>query len=317
MLTEARIPKDYDLRKDGITQSLLMGYLKCRVSFLLTLNKWQSDEKKSTFAYGSLTHEILDKIYTHYQLTNGELPNDIQIRVWINKYVKQHKDWLAAKDSMKGEQIKVNCFVLVTEYMRYYAKDFEKIDIIGAEDVFDVNFQGFKLRGKKDLRFRIDGRKWLIETKTMARIEEEALTDKLAFDFQNLFYITAEEIEVPTESTIGVLYNIVRNPSSKADGKSMIEYERQLRAKVRKTPEHYFVRFEIPYLQKDKRAFRKDLISILWEIDGLLSGKVPIYRNFKNCVGRFRCSYLRACASDCMSGFTQNRNLFSELEEST
>jgi len=317
-LKEAKIPsKDvYDLYRDGITQSIIMGFLKCRVSFLLHLNKWTSVNKKSMFAFGTLTHETLDKVYSYFQQT-GEVPTDTMIKVWIIKYVKAHKDWLPSRDAQKGEQIKVNCFVIVSEYVKHYADDFKNLEIMGAEDTFRVKFMQFTLRGKKDMRFRIHGKKWLIETKTMARIDEETLSEKLAFDFQNLFYVTAEELEYPDEPTVGVLYNVIRNPSSKVTDKSLTDYQTKLRKKVQKNPEHYFLRYEVPYLQKDKVEFRRDLIGILTEIEGLLSGKVRIYRNFKNCVGRFSCGFLKACSSGTMIGYAQNARLFSELESST
>ena len=318
-LKAATIPKDYDLRRDGITQSLIMGYLKCRVSFLLTLNKWGSDQKNTIFAFGSLTHDALDRVYSYYQ-ENDELPNDTQIRIWINRYVKKAKkegNWMPRKDERKGEYMKVRSFVIVSEYVKYYADEFKKIEVIGAEDTFNVKFMGFTLRGKKDLRMRLAGKKWILETKTMGRIEENNIADKLAFDFQNLFYITAEELEEPDEPVIGVLYNVVRNPGDKTTGKTLEEFAKHLRGKVHKHPEYYFLRFEVPYLEKDKRDFRRDLMGILTEIDGLLSGRVRAYRNFKNCIGRFRCSYLNACASGTMIGYSQHRQLFSELEEST
>lgn len=311
-IRDIRLP-DFDIRRDGITQGLVMCYLKCRREFLLRINEWGTEENKMSFANGSITHDTLDKIYTYFQL-HGKLPKLSKIKLWINRYDKENPDWLGRQHKEDMKQIKALAYVIVTEYIRFYRKDFEEHEIIGAENIFDVKWKGFRLRGKKDLRFRIDKKVWIMETKTSARIEEQTLADKIAFDFQSSFYTMAEELEYGHE-VAGVLYNVVRNPGHKPGaGESLFQFQNRLRREIRKRPKHFYKRWAIPFTRADKMAFKQELLWKLQEIDDLLHGKIHIYKNEKNCVTRFRCVFLRACASGKLVGYARTHPLFTELQ---
>jgi len=306
---------DFSITADGqgLTQGLIMCYLKCRREFMLRLNEWGKESKKITFANGSITHDSLDMIYTHYKST-GKPPSLLSIKAFINGYDTANPSWLGAGHKEEIPKIKAVAYVVVTEYMRYYRKDFETMEIIGAENVFDVIWKGYRLRGKKDLRFRIAGKKWLIETKTMARIDESEIEDKISFDFQSQFYTHAEEVEYK-ETVCGVIYNVVRNPGHKVGKDETLKaFTGRLRKAVRKDPAHFFKRWSIPYTDADKKEFKKELLYKLDEIKMLLQGKIHVYRNEKNCVTRFQCSFLRACASGKLVGYTKTNKLFCELE---
>lgn len=313
-IKDVTIP-DFSIRKngEGITQGLIMCFLKCRREFMLRLDEWGKESKKITFANGSITHDSLDMIYTHYKST-GEPPSLLGIKAFINSYDTANPSWLGAGHKEEIPKIKAVAYVIVSEYMRHYSKDFETMEIIGAENVFDVIWKGYRLRGKKDLRFRIAGDKWLIETKTMARIDEGEIKDKISFDFQSQFYTHAEEVEYK-ERVCGVIYNVVRNPGHKiGKDESLKTFSDRLRKSIRKDPEHFFKRWSIPYTDSDKKEFQTELFYKLQEIDMLLHGKLHVYRNEKNCVTRFQCSFLRACASGKLVGYNQDNKLFCELD---
>lgn len=304
----------YDLKVDGITQGLIMTYLKCRREFLLRINQWGPRTEKSSFANGAITHDTLDKIYTFYQL-HGKLPGIAVIRKWVMQYPKKNPKWLPKAGEEEKRKIQEVCYVIVTEYIRHYKKDFGTWDIIGAEDIFDNMWNGFRLRGKKDLRYRLHGSKWIMETKTMARIDESELVDKISFDFQSSFYTFNEELDDP-EPVVGVLYNIVRNPGHKpGKNESLLKFCNRLRREIRKDPGHFFKRFHIMYTKLDKLEFKKELLFKLQEIKMFLDGDLKVYRNEKNCVTRFQCTFLKACASGCLIGYAQKYPLFKELQE--
>lgn len=314
-LSDIKLPwPRFDLKVDGITQGLIMSYLKCRVEFLLRLNKWGLLEEKTTFANGAITHDTLDKVYTFYQW-HSKLPLLLTIRKWIYEYDIKNPGWLPKATNDEKLKIKAVCFVMVTEYIKFYHTDFERFEILGAEDIFDLRWNGYRIRGKKDLRYRFNDEKWIMETKTMGRIDENDLVDKIAFDFQSGFYVFAEEVEDP-EPVKGVVYNVVRNPGHKVgETETLDQFCGRLRRAIRKDPEHFFYRWRIPYTRIDKVRFRKDLLAILLEIEMFLDGELKTYPNSKNCVTRFRCSFLRACASRVMVGYINTYPIFKELGE--
>lgn len=316
-ILDVSLPK-FNIREDGdgITQGLIMIYLKCRREFVLRLNEWGLEEPKYGFANGSLTHDTLDKIYTYFILHN-KIPSFTKIKKWIDEYGNDEKtkNWLPQKETELKKIMKAVCYVILTEYIRFYKKkDFGSYELLGAENVFDNTWKGFRLRGKKDLRLRINGKKWTLETKTSGRIEEDDLSDKIAFDFQSQFYNLNEEIEYG-EPVIGTIYNVIRNPGHKlGEGETLFQFCNRLRRDIRKRPKHFFKRWSIPYSRLDKMLFKRELLYKLEEIDNLLHGRIRIYRNEKNCVTRFRCVFLKACASGKLIGYTKTHKLFTELE---
>lgn len=314
---DVRFPKDYDMSIDGITQSLLMSFMKCRREFLLKLNRWSLTKKRTTYANGSITHDMLDKVYTFYKKF-GRLPKKNIIRRWCEMYDKDPKnaEWLPRDKQHLAPVYKAVAFIVVTEYIRYYRKsDFKPGRITGAEIEFNVLWKGFRLRGKRDLRFKEGDANWIMETKTMARIEPDVIANKLTFDFQSLFYVHCEEIESGL-NVRGVLYNVVRNPGQKMKvNESIDQYCSRIRSEIRKDPKHFFLRFRQPYTRRDKQDFRLELLHKLKECRDLLAGKLYPYKNEKNCIARFSCTYLPACSCGRLIGYGKYKRLFSELEE--
>jgi len=318
-VSELEFPK-YHIRKtktckrpDGITQSLIVSFLKCRRNFLIGINRYRQEKKARSFAFGSITHDTLDKIFDHY-MKKGKLPKRRIIREWCYTYDKDRPNWLPESKVDEIERFKAVCFVMVTEYIKWYADDFKPGVILGAEDLFDNYWRGYRLRGKKDLRFRKDGKIWIKETKTAARIEEETMMQLLAFDFQNLFYVFNEELE-SGEKVNGVLRDVVRNPGMRFTDQTLRMYCKRLRADVQKRPDHYFKRYPITYYEQDKKAFKQDLICILRDIENLINaGAKFAYKNPRSCAGKFPCANLKACSSGKLIGYKRNKSHFSELE---
>jgi len=312
-ISDIRFPR-YSLEKDGITQSYIMSFLKCRREFMFILNRWTPIERRTTFLNGSITHDVLDKIYTYF-VKHNETPKSLLIKKWIEEYqIEDIKKMRIKSPTEEINLIKSVVYVITTEYLRFYREDFKKDKVIASEEVFDFIWNGYRLRGKKDLKMRINSKKWNLETKTMARIEEDTLTEKISFDFQNLFYILAEEYEYK-EPVVGTIYNVIRNPGHKpGTGETIFQFSNRLRKEIRKNPNHFFKRWEIPYSPQDKKEFNTELKYKLDEIDALLKGKLKIYKNEKNCVTRFRCSFLKACSCGKMVGYEQHEKLFKELE---
>ena len=315
-------PADYSLFKQGITQSLLSTWQRCSIAFLISLNRWIDPNKGKRTGFGSLFHQMLDNLYTYYART-GKTPKSKLIKRWIEEYAereeeKKGRSTLSGKEEEEIERDKLVTLILLEEYINFYPKDFKKKKFDEIEKSFEVKFHGYVLRGKIDARYWLSDERWLMEHKTKSRFNWPELILKLSFDLQNLFYILADEIE-NNHKVQGVLYNVVRNPGDAWRKKytSIYDYGRVLRAKIKKNPEHYFLRKEIIYSEEDKRNFRKNLLNKLRAINKLLKGETPLYPNESSCLTQYTCDNLRACSAGCLIGYEQKPVLMNELEQET
>ncbi len=308
------IPKNYSIEKDGISQSLLGAFQCCRQRFVFMLNRWQKIGGDAVFEFGNIYHEMLDQAFTA-----GKAPSNKVLHNRMNKYAKIRRKELSvvALETFRDKLDMAE--MILQEYFKYYAEDFENLKIIKPEQLFRVRFKGALLRGKKDLRFAYIKnliKIWLMEHKTKGRVDSEILESILNFDLQNLFYITADDIEYGSDIQ-NVLYNIIRNPGHKRkSGESLKEYIHRIRLDIHARPEHFFIRYQCPYSPASKARFKRELEYKLNDVKAFLAGDLKLYRNELACKTPFRCTYLDACASGNMVGYVQQKLLFPELEDS-
>jgi len=308
------IPKTYDPKVDGITQSLFKRFLRCRAEFVYALNLWRLDKGGATTGFGSITHEMLDKLYSNFA-KRGKLPTPRALDGWLDKYCDEHRDEMLGIPAQTIERYKAIIHVLLVEYMRFYREDFTGKTWLGCEEVFDEIHKptGVRRRGKIDGRFELRGGMWLLETKTMSRIEEDKLTNRLNLDLQNLFYIDAGEQKFGRKIR-GVLYNVIRNPAFRKVDEPLNELVARLRTEVRRNPEHYFIRYECVYNDRDKSQYAHDLNLQLADLVDFCAGDLRVYRNHSACDHKYPCDFMHACASGKLAGYKQTDSLFPELE---
>ena len=307
-LSEVTIPQDYDIRRDGISQSLLSIFPLCRLKFLLKINRWQKPGSDVTVTFGNICHDVLEYGYKRKKFPGPKVINRLieEACERIEQYASSYALELLAIEASKAQ-------VVMEEYFKYYRNDFKKMKFEQLEKVFEVKFFGFKLKGKKDGLFTDPLRK-LFEHKTKGQIKEDLLNCVLNFDFQNLFYITSEEAETKKKLN-RVCYNIIRNPNLKQrKNESVKQYIERIREDIKSRPEWYFVRYNVSYTEKDKKIFRGELIYKLTEVEKFLKGKLPLYRNQMACEIPYRCEFLEACGSGNLMGYVQGKTLFPELE---
>ena len=136
----------------------------------------------------------------------------------------------------------------------------------------------------------------------------------LSFDFQNLIYILADEIQYK-ESTQGTLYNVVRKPQlKKGKTETLAEFCERVRDDVEKRPEWYFIRWEVPYTKKDKEHFTIELCQKIAAIK-LAVAQNSFYKHENSCTGQYTCEYLPACASNSFANLEKSDNVFPELDK--
>jgi hypothetical protein len=314
--------------EDGVTQSLITTWKRCRVAARFYLHGWRANELKQTLAYGSFWHKLLEELYI--KIKHG-VPRETLVATHFEEvaqdWVKSRKTWTSSMELSTVHLLVAKARALWPGYCAHWADDFDPGKWYSLEAKFDVELEGYRLRGMIDgvmvIEVKVRGKTttevWLLETKTKGQIDK-AMADLLTFDFQNGFYITAAEILLADilqgKEIKGVLYNIVRRPMHKlADGESLPQFTARIAADVAKRPDHFFMRSEIIYPKVERKQFKRELLWQLEEFKAWLDGGLYTYRGQPaGCQGKFHCDFLKACASRRMIGFTQHGRLFEELE---
>jgi hypothetical protein len=310
---------EYDFERDGVTQSLIAKFLTCRQSAAYYLKGLTPVMNKEALAFGTVSHWLLE----HYYTSNGiaaRLPNVANYQV---------DPRLSESLGAKWEQVKFGAQALFEGYAEYYGEDDTNLNWIKSEVEFAVPFKcpelalngtrygAFEtvLRGKRDgLYHGKTGSVWLFETKTTTDFEEESKSKQLEIDLQNLFYITATELEFGVK-VAGVLYNVLKRPGHRQkQTETVLQFRDRLRDVIAEDPGNYFKRFEIKYSPRVRKLFREELVSILHDFRVWVSGQGATYKNTSACVGRWRCEYLDACASGKLVGYSVRERLYEELD---
>jgi hypothetical protein len=298
---DLKVPRDYSLQITGITQSLLSTWKTCRRKFLFAINRWERIEE-DRFAYHSMVHFLLEHLYKSEGKAN------------VNQLIDKYK--LPGR-AVEIEGLKATALAMITGYIRQYAKDFKEKRFESVEGKFSIEFGSYLLLGKKDGRFRDKmGGRWHIEHKNYSRINEDFLMQHLSFDLQNMFYALADLIEFKKPLN-GVLYNIIRKPETRKE-RSTQELYKHLQQELIKNPEHYYIRYEVPYAKEEIEEFKEALKVQLDELGSILhlGGNTLkfFYKNEAACDGKYQCPFLGACSTGTMCGYHQRKVLFPELE---
>jgi hypothetical protein len=302
-----KIPcKDF-LSRVGLSQSLILAFDECRRKFLFKANGYRPLDKKDKYLFGSVFHEALDKTY------NGKFKTWVKFEEFFREK-KMHE--FATVNEQQVELDFALCEIMLEAYIEYYPEDFTDKKFDGVEEEFEIMFEGAKLRGKKDGRFYIDKKRWMMEHKTKSRYNEDALMLVLSFDFQNLMYILADETEYQ-EPIAGTLYNVIRKPQlRKGKTETLVEFCERVREDVKKRPEWYFTRWEVPYTRKDKERFKHELKQKLSAIE-LAVAQGSFYKCPKACTGMYTCEYLPSCAANAFINLEKKTDIFPELDKTT
>jgi len=248
-------------------------------------------------------HDALDKCYSASKL--------VDFHKFEKSFRLNNADDLIGVEEQQIERDFAIAETILPIYFERYADDLTEKKFEAVEEEFCVSYHDVNIRGKKDGRFTIGGKRWLMEHKTKGRIQEDSIMLKLSFDFQNLLYILADEIE-HKETIAGTLYNVIRNPQIKQGKQTLGEFCQRVAADIRERPEFYFMRWEVPYTANDKKRFAEELTQKLDDIKRALETNA-CYKCENACVGLYTCDYLSACASDSFANLTRAADIFPEL----
>lgn len=315
--------KLYKLARDGVTQSLLQGFMLCRRYAQLALARWTPTKMSMPIAFGGMFHFACEFYYEH--LVHGKPVDPVAATRFAERmWGREKKKLVMSPEEEQSAELAIAVLeVLFPAYVSHYQKKDNKRKWTESEHEFDVPYQipGTKihttLRGKLDGRFISSKKVWIKDTKTKSRIEEAFLLDLLTLDLQVGFYMLAEE-EGTGNVVGGFEYDMVRRPGLQLNKKeTMGQFQRRIAGDIKKRPEHYFKRVDITMTKEDRERFREDLNCVLREFALWINNdpQVPTYHRTANCTTRYGpCRYLPICARDDYSAFTRREDLFPELE---
>jgi len=290
-LKDLTIPKDFNLKITGMTQSLLNTFLTCRVKFLLSVNRYYIPSTSKALHFGNLIHKMLEEYYTKSKY-NIDKFTDKEIRI----------------DAQEIERQKAVAEPILKIYKAIYSKDkFQSI-----EQIFAVKFRGYLLRLKVDgLTISND---YVIDHKTSGRINEEDLLDKLSFDGQSLFYITALEA-ADDRQLKGAFNNVIRRPGHKQGDLSLKDFQKKIEKEILKDPDHFYKRFKIPFTKGEKKTYADELEKKLNDVQMVIdTGNSHIYKNETQCIGSWgACKFIKVCSSGNLTLCKRRKKIFPEL----
>ncbi len=249
-------------RTDGITYSLLCGFLECPRRFgIRVIDGWEEDEGyRHALEYGNFWH-----IAEEFAAKKGADWRE-PCRAYYNRMVSQYPT--------QDKDVNKSYYCLLAQfphYQRYWAEhktEQHRVPIL-EEYAFNVIYPVFNdfvtLRGKFDCVFAIprkDGGRdiWLQENKTKGEIDERGISQTLHANLQTNIYSNAlitliQHAELPFlygDRFAGTIYNVVRRPLSgmppwgprRKAGENDRSYYDRVSADIAKRGSDYFMRWE-------------------------------------------------------------------------
>lgn len=314
-ICDLHIPENYSLGKVGCTQSLACKFKQCPRQFLFAINRWHSKTGQEKSAIGNIVHAVLSIIYK-----KGDPSTFLHnLQVEINKEIDfTNKEKYCFINRQQMDYFKTVAHCVIMNYIKFYANDFKLAFFTEIEKEFAVIINGILWRGKRDGEHIVkkDKSLWIREIKNRSRINECNIMQGLQFDFQSNLYCVSRDSG--KEITSGFIYDMIRTPQSKPKkDETMASFFQRLNDDIESRPEYYFMRFEVPLTNIDKKDFNEELYYLNKYMISYLQTTLFIY-NIKNsfsCIdGTFVCEYLDACTTGNLNNYYQSKKIFNELD---
>ena len=280
---------------DGITQSKLGLFLKCRERFRVSMVEGlrPQDMFRHSLEYGQMWHVCEEALALG---GNPITKNPVVSSPWEDQLLGYCSS-LAQKYRLDSDAINkwyCICKMQFPLYVEYWKKhpDTKSRKSICAEEVFNVPYElpsgrVVKLRGKWDsvdwLGSKKGGGIYLQENKTKGDIKEEQLKRQIGsgFDLQTMLYLVAMQSSDsfnPKEIN-GVLYNVVRRPlaggkhsirqhkptKSNLQGESADAFYKRLGGLIAEEPSWYFMRWKVEVTPADLERYKREFLNPILE----------------------------------------------------
>lgn len=229
----------------GFTQSELSTMSNCGMKWNLLYNHClkRQGEFSWPLVVGDAFHDGMEQMYA----TRGQMCTLKDFRYPIDVI-------LTPTQRSEEEYWRQITTILLTTYQQYYHQDFTEFeyDVEDIERTIDLDYQGFKLRGKIDLIFRPAAKQsvYIMDHKTTSRIDPNTAAG-WDFRFQFMFYLWCawKSGMVPRDQLGGFYINAVKKPQlkRKANGSESLEaFVERCRLDIVTDPDKYFYRERLP-----------------------------------------------------------------------
>jgi hypothetical protein len=202
------------------------------------------------FIVGSGFHDAMEQFYK----TKGE-----RVKVATLQYSEWDIPTLKDLELLKYWNLVLPA--MVEAYMIYYKADPIKWTIQHLEREIDVQYRGFRLRGKVDLTaYKTPNQSWIWDHKTAGRfsIGQVAGYD---FRFQFMFYLWLMSIAEPNFKLKGYIANAVKKPELRVKKTETIEgFADRVKQDMIEEPDKYFYRSEYPITKDAIEHFQTEVV---------------------------------------------------------
>lgn len=330
-VSKLRIPANYSLEVNGITQSIIQDWMKCDQMLYFTLNRWHKKSKIKKTSFGIAGHFFLEAIYNYLNIAtfNDKNLNKI-LNNSINFYFEENEESLTNYMSSQDVEImKFQLTILLKCYVQKYRAELYNLKNSVQEKQFNYKFHNFLLRGKID-RLVIQNKKvFIFDHKFMSRIgNDEELIALLSHDFQTKFYLYVVSKLYPDYEIGGLIYSIIRKSSikpkketKKKPAETILEFFSRISKDINDQPNYYFKRFTIKYTPRELKHFEKQLTMKLASIYNLLcsgQNKEAMQRETQCQTYYGKCDFLNGCNRNFidLEIYEQGEQISPELDKS-
>ena len=228
---------------DGFTQSELSTFGACAQKWHWRYNEMidKAGSYSMALMVGTAFHDSMEQFYK----TLGKRVNvaTLQFEEHVVPSADDYQDltyWNAVLP------------MIVRAYTIYYKDDFQLFTVEQIEEEVDVKWEGFRLRGKIDLRFEELNGLFIMDHKTSGRLTKETVAG-WDFRFQFMFYLWLKTIQDPAikKRLKGYWINAVKKPELRVKkNESIPQFAQRCFEDMVAEPEKYFYR-ERFYVTKD------------------------------------------------------------------
>jgi hypothetical protein len=238
----------------------------------------------------------------------NKAPSDEAIDKLLDEYYEKYSETI---DQEKLNKIFGTLEALIKGYIRFYPGDF-KNKKYNCEETFNVDYKGFRLRGKPDIQFLEKKDSCIMEHKFWSQIPEDKIAYTLSLDFQSNFYSFIHKVKTG-KFPKKVIYNVIRVPQNKPkDAETSKQFAARLIEIIKENPKYYFIRTPVVLSEKMCTRFEEQVLLKLNAFKSfLISG--PMMNESSCTVGPFLCEYAQICTSFSKAGY-KTKELFSELK---
>lgn len=317
----------YNILTDGITQSQIMNYMKCRRYFYLSLIRgWTEEILNKSIVLGICFHRCLELWYANL---DEAIDLDHMVDHVLEEYQAENEiDTWTLQQRQDFEEVAARLHPLFPAYVTYWQKEDAKFKWDSLEHVFKVLLPITLRNGEKveiPITGMIDGlitegpkKRRVMDHKTKGRVNMGGITNTLLFDFQMNMYLWAANREFTDgrQRYNGIIYNLIHTSGLKQTATGPQGLHDRIAEDVGKHPYKYFNRLEKTITKKQESEFQAKLVEIVTEIANfvLLKGGKEDNRFLGRCLTLYgQCELLGICYDGNSQGLKRREAPHPEL----